>query len=442
MSKESKSYKNSSKKFYIRTFGCQMNKNDSSIIASIMENGHYKRTQDPCHADIYIVNTCSVREHAEQRALGHIASLKKWSDKEERVVAVVGCIAQRLAGEITRQYAFVNLVLGPDSYRKIATFLDQIFYARTRIIETKLGNEVYGDIFPNRIGITDFVSIMRGCDNFCTYCIVPYVRGRARSRPGAEIMSEIQYLVHSGVKDITLLGQNVNEYSHGDTDFAGLLNRVAQNPELVRLRFLTSHPKDLDEATIKAVRNNNKICEWFHLPLQSGCDRILRLMNRKYTKNDFQELVQRIRRNIPDATVTTDIIVGFPQETEEEFQETIGMMTEIDFDNAYLYRYSPRQGTKAFEYESLPEPVIKDRLKRIIDVQNKIVISKNRKMIGQTYEVLFESPALNNATRGKTRGNTDVIVEKEIAPGVLSKVIVKEVRGRTPIAEIIKYFRY
>lgn len=161
-------------------------------------------------------------------------------------------------------------------------------------------------------------------------------------------------------------------------------------------------------------------------------------MNRKYTKNDFQELVQRIRQNIPDATVTTDIIVGFPQETEEEFQETIGMMTEIDFDNAYLYRYSPRQGTKAFEYESLPEHVIKDRLKRIINVQNKIVISKTRKMIGQTYEVLFESPALNNATRGKTRGNTDVIVEKEIAPGVLSKVIVKEVRGRTPIAEIVE----
>ncbi len=442
MSKESKSYKNSPKKFYIKTFGCQMNKNDSSIITDILESNEYKRTEDPCYADIYIVNTCSVREHAEQRALGHIASLKKWSDKEERVVAVVGCMAQRLANEITKQYAFVNLVLGPDSYRKIAEYLDQIFDTKTRIIETKLGNEVYGDIFPKRTGITDFVSIMRGCDNFCTYCIVPYVRGRARSRSVDEIMSEMQSMVRSGVKDITLLGQNVNEYSHGNTDFAGLLNMVAQNLELVRLRFLTSHPKDLDDATIKAVRNNDKICRWFHLPLQSGCDRILQLMNRKYTKNDFQELVQRIRQNIPDATVTTDIIVGFPTETEEEFQETVGMMTEIGFDNAYLYRYSPRQGTKAFEYESLPEHVIKDRLKRIINVQNKIVISKARQMIGQTYEVLFESPALNNATRAKTRGNKNVIVEKEIAPGVLSKVIVKEVRGRTPIAEIIKYFRY
>jgi len=442
MSKESKSYKNSPKKFYIRTFGCQMNKNDSSIITDILESNEYKRTQDHGCADIYIINTCSVREHAEQRALGHIASLKKWSAKSERIVAVVGCMAQRLANEITRQYAFVNLVLGPDSYRRIAEFLDQILDTRTRIIETKLGNEVYGDIFPKRTGITDFVSIMRGCDNFCTYCIVPYVRGRARSRPAAEIMSEMQSMVRSGVKDITLLGQNVNEYSYGNTDFAGLLNMVAQNLESVRLRFLTSHPKDLDDAIIEAVKNNDEICEWFHLPLQSGCDRILQLMNRKYTKNNFQELVQRIRQTIPDATVTTDIIVGFPTETEEEFQETVGLMTEIQFDDAYLYRYSPRQGTKAFEYESLSEPVIKDRLKRIIDVQNKIVISKARQMIGQTYEVLFESPALNNATRGKTRGNKNVIVEKEIAPGVLSKVIVKEVRGRTPIAEIIKYPRY
>ena len=361
MSKESKSRvyteqsRSAPKKFYIRTFGCQMNKNDSSIITDILENNNYRSVEDPGCADIYIVNTCSVREHAEQRALGHISSLKKWADKPDRIVAVVGCMAQRLAFEITRQYAFVNLVLGPDSYRKIAEFLDQIFDSRTRIIETKLGHEVYGDIFPRRIGITDFVSIMRGCDNFCTYCIVPYVRGRARSRPVDEIMSEMQYMVHSGVKDITLLGQNVNEYSHGNTDFAGLLNMVAQTPGLVRLRFLTSHPKDLDDAIIKAVKNNDKICEWFHLPLQSGCDRILQLMNRQYTKNDFQELVQRIKQNIPDATVTTDIIVGFPQETEEEFQETVGMMTDIQFDSAYLYRYSPRQGTRAFEYESLPE---------------------------------------------------------------------------------------
>lgn len=425
------------KRFYIKTFGCQMNKNDSSILTDILENNKYRSVENPGRADIYIINTCSVRDHAEQRALGHISSLKKWADEPDRIVAVVGCMAQRLAGELTKQYAFVNLVLGPDSYRRIAEFLDQVLDTRTRIIETKLGHEVYGDIFPRRTGITDFVSIMRGCDNFCSYCIVPHVRGRARSRPVDDIIAQTHHLIENGVKDITLLGQNVNEYAHGGIDFAGLLNKVAKIPELIRLRFLTSHPKDLNDGIIHAVARNDTLCEWFHLPLQSGCDRILQLMNRKYTKNDFQGLVQRIRRTTSDATITTDIIVGFPQETEEEFQETVGMMTDIQFDSAYLYRYSARQGTRAFEYESLSEPVIKDRLKRIIDVQNKIVISKTRLMIGQTYEVLFESPALDNATRGKTRGNKEVIVEKEIAPGVLSKVIVKEVRGRTPIAEII-----
>ncbi len=424
--------------FYIKTFGCQMNKNDSSIITAILENNDYKCIQDPCCADIYIINTCSVREHAERRALGHISSLKKWADKPDRKVVVVGCMAKRIADDIAIRFPFVDLLLGPDSYRKIAEFLDQIFDTKTRIIETKLSDEVYGDIFPNRSGITDFVSIMRGCDNFCTYCIVPYVRGRVRSRPALEIMSEIQNMARSDIKDITLLGQNVNAYSYGNVDFSGLLNMVSQTPGLVRLRFLTSHPKDLDETTINAVKENDKICEWFHLPLQSGCDRILRLMNRKYTKKYFQELVQRIRQNIPDATITTDIIVGFPSETEEEFQETIGMMTEIEFDNAYLYRYSPRQGTQAFKYESLSEQVIKDRLKRIISIQNTITVNKARQMLGQKYEVLFEGPARHNATRGKTRGNIEVIVDKEIAPGVLSDMIIKEVRGRTLIAEFVK----
>jgi len=432
MSKESKSYKNSPKKFYIKTFGCQMNKNDSSIIAQILQDNGYGYARDPQNADIFIINTCSVREHAEQRALGYISSLKNWRTKQGRILAVVGCMAKRLADDIAIKFPFVDLILGPDSFRKISGFVSEIYSKNTKIIETSFSGETYCGIYPKRIGVSDFVSIMRGCNNFCSYCIVPYVRGEARSRPIDDIEKEIENLVNNRVKDITLLGQNVNEYLYKEIDFAGLLNRVAQIPGLFRLRFLTSHPKDLNDLIIHAVKMNKNICEWFHLPLQSGNNRILKLMNRRYTKEDYFKLIKRIRKEIPDATITTDVIVGFPTETEEEFMETMSIMEEIGFDNAYTYRYSPRKGTKAYEYESLPEQVIKSRLEKLIAFQGEIIIEKAKQMIGKKYEVLFESKAKNGATRGKTRGNKDVIVEQKICPGEVREVIIKEVRGRTP----------
>jgi tRNA-2-methylthio-N6-dimethylallyladenosine synthase len=426
------------RKFYVKTFGCQMNKNDSSIITEILENNNYRPVEDPGHADIYIINTCSVREHAEQRALGHISSLKKWADKPDRKVVVVGCMAQRIADNIIRRYRFVDLILGPDSYRNISEYLDEIYKSQTRISDTKLSEEIYDKIYPKRTCIADFISIMRGCDNFCSYCIVPHVRGRARSRPVEDIIAQTNHLIENGVKDITLLGQNVNEYAHRGVDFAGLLNKVCEIPGLIRLRFLTSHPKDLSDEIIHAVAENDTLCEWFHLPLQSGCDRILQLMNRQYNKGDYHQLVGKIRQAIPQATITTDIIVGFPTETEEEFEETVDLVNELQFDDAFMYRYSARQGTKAFEYESLPERMIMTRLKKIIDIQNEIVIKKAKEMVGRTYEVLFEEPAANRATRGKTRGNKDIIVEQEIRPGSLGKVSIIGVKGRTPIAALIE----
>ncbi len=428
---------NKVRKFFVKTFGCQMNKNDSSIITDILESNNYRSVEDPSHADIYIVNTCSVRDHAEQRALGHISSLKKWTARSGRKVVVVGCMAKRIGDKIIKQHAFVDLILGPDSYRNIAKFLDEIYRSKTRIIDTELSNEVYDKIYPKNTGVVDFVSIMRGCNNFCSYCIVPYVRGPARSRPLTDIIAQTHYLIESGVKDITLLGQNVNEYAQGDLNFAGLLNEVAKISGLNRLRFLTSHPKDLNDDVIQAVAKNNSLCEWFHLPLQSGSDRILQLMNRQYYKSDYHQLVRKIRQAIPHAAITTDIIVGFPGETEEEFQDTVDMIHELQFDNAYMYRYSARQGTKAFQYESLPERMIIARLKMIIDIQNEIVMKKAKEMIGRTYEVLFEGPGANKSTRGKTRGNKDIIVEKEITPGSIDKVVIKEVKGHTPIAELI-----
>ncbi len=424
--------------FYIKTFGCQMNKKDSSIVAQLLLDRGCTATQDPQHADIYIINTCSVREHAEQRALGFIAGLKTWHKREGRAVVVIGCMARRLADTIARKMPFVDLILGPDSYRRIGDYLGQIYTENTRIIETSLSGENYCDIYPQKSGVADFVPVMRGCSNFCSYCVVPSVRGRARSRPVADIVQEIEHLVDSQVKDITLLGQNVNEYAYGKTNFAELLNTVARIPGLCRLRFLTSHPKDFDDALIEAVKSNRTICEWFHLPLQSGCNRILKLMNRHYRKDDYRELIEKIRREIPEATVTTDVIVGFPTEREDEFAETISFMKEMEFDDAYMYRYSPREGTKASEYESLPEDVIKGRLRKVIDVQNEIMVKKTRAMIGKKYEVLFETPARNGATRGKTRGNKDVVVEEKIEPGAIRMVMVRDVRGRTPIGDCVE----
>jgi len=425
------------KKFFIKTFGCQMNKNDSSIITQILHDSSYKWTQDLHRADIFIVNTCSVRSHAEQRALGYIAGLGRWRSTQGRILAVVGCMAERLANDIAIKFPFVDLILGPDSYRRIGDFVDQIYARNTKIIETSLNEETYCGIYPRRIGISDFVSIMRGCNNFCSYCVVPYVRGKARSRLPEDIMKEIEVLVKGGTKDITLLGQNVNEYSYNDIGFADLLNLVVKIPYVFRLRFLTSHPKDLDDATIGAIKEHKNICEWFHLPLQSGCTRILELMNRRYTKEGYLNLINKIRNEIPDATITTDVIAGFPTETEEEFSETLAIMEEVKFDNVYTYRYSPREGTKAYEYESLPEDVIKSRLKRLIDYQSEIIIKKTKEMVGKKDEVLFEAQAKNGATRGKTRGNKDVIVEKDIIPGEVREVVIKEVRGRTPIGEVV-----
>lgn len=422
--------------FYIRTFGCQMNKNDSTIIAEMLRQSGYSEVLDHKQADVFIVNTCSVRQHAEQRALGFIASLQGWKCGG-RIVAVVGCMAQRLADDIAVHYPFVDIILGPDGYRRIAEFVKDVSQVRTRIIVKTLSNEEYCGIYPQRSGVTGFVSIMRGCDNFCSYCVVPYVRGRVRSRPADDVATEVKRLVQSGVKGITLLGQNVNEYQYDATDFATLLELLAVIPGVFRLRFLTSHPKDLNSAIIHAVKEQNTICEWFHLPLQSGNNRILELMNRRYTSEVYLELVERIRSEIPEATITTDVIAGFPTETEEEFCATVDIMKKIRFDDAYLYRYSSRTGTKACEYSALPENVVKQRLQELIRIQDMIGSEKTHEMIGRTFEILIESPAKGNTSRGKTRGNKDVVIDEMLRPGDVKNVEITEVRGRTAIGAVI-----
>jgi tRNA-2-methylthio-N6-dimethylallyladenosine synthase len=417
-------------KFFIKTFGCQMNKNDSSIVARILEDHGFVRSHDPDDADTYIVNTCTVRAHAENRALTYISGLKSWRQKGKRVLAVIGCLAEEKADDISKDMRFVDLILGPDTYRKIADHVSEIQQKNNRIINTSLGDETYSGIYSRP-------SIMRGCSNYCSYCIVPYVRGKARSRDPEDICKEAVHLVTQGMKDITLLGQNVNEYCYRDTDFAGILERVARTPGLHRLRFLTSHPKDFDRKTIQVIKKNENICEWFHLPLQSGANRILKLMNRHYTREDYAALIEYIRDDIPEACITTDLIVGFPSETEDEFHETIALVERLKFDDAYTYRYSSRVGTKASRFPQLEEIVIKKRLQKLIEIQNRITKEKVSRMIDREYEILVEGPARGNASRGKTRGNIDVIIEEKLEPGAIVNLLIKEVRGRTPVGERI-----
>jgi len=424
-------------KFFIKTFGCQMNKNDSLIVSKLLSDHGFGQANDQESADILIVNTCSVRAHAENRALAYVSGLRIWRDGGNRVLAVVGCLAKDRADKISRTLGFVDLILGPDSYRKIGEYVSQALRAKTRVIDIDLSGETYCGIHPPAKTVCGFVSIMRGCSNYCSYCVVPYVRGHARSRPAQDVFDEITHLAESGVKDITLLGQNVNEYQHGDFDFARLLARSAKIPGIFRLRFLTSHPKDFGKETIGVMKANPTICEWFHLPMQSGNNRILELMNRKYTKEQYLTLIGHIRKEIPHAAITTDVIVGFPTETEEEFIETISLLEEIRFDNAYMYRYSTRPGTTASQVQSLDESIIKERLSKLIEIQCRIFKEKSSEMIGKEYEVLFEGPARGSASRGKTRGHKDVVVQTCIKPGEVRNVIIRKVKGHTPIGELI-----
>jgi tRNA-2-methylthio-N6-dimethylallyladenosine synthase len=413
-----------------------MNKNDSAIISHLLCNAGMCEVNSPETADIIVINTCSIRDHAEQRALGHIATLRSWREQQGTVLAVVGCMAQRSFSKLTSEYPYIDLILGPDTYRNIARHVTDLLETRTRLTDTTFSDQLYCGIYPVPGKISDFVSIMRGCSNYCSYCVVPYVRGPARSRAASDILAQLSFLIKHGVKDITLLGQNVNEYQHENIDFARLLEQVTRIKGVCRIRFLTSHPKDLNERTIRLIAQQPVLCEWFHLPLQSASDRILELMNRQYTIEQYKTIVAQIRNHIPDATITTDIIVGFPTESDQEYQETIEVIKELQFDDAYMYRYSSRPDTAAVQYENLPEDVTKHRLENLITIQTGITQKRVQSMINKKYEVLFEEPAKQGGTRGRTRGNRDIIVRSDIPPGSIHTVEVVEVKGRTPIGTI------
>lgn len=383
-----------SKKFYIETYGCQMNVADSEVVAAIMQTADCQMTDDWHEADIILLNTCSIRDNAEQKVVSRLRELRALTRKEHRTtMGVIGCMAERMGEELIKDYK-VDFVAGPDAYMDIPNLLAQCELGQKAINIELSKTETYREVMPARIGksISGFVSIMRGCNNFCSYCVVPYTRGRERSRDVESILNEVRDLLAKGYKEVTLLGQNVNSWQAGELDFADLLEMVAEAVPDMRIRFTTSHPKDMSDKTLETIARHKNLCRFIHLPVQSGSNKILKLMNRKYTREWYLDRIAAIRRILPDATIGTDVFCGFHDETLEDHAETLSLMREVGFDTAFMFKYSERPGTYAQKH--LPDNIAEEekvrRLNEIIALQNELSLASNRREIGKTVEVLVE----------------------------------------------------
>ena len=383
------------KKLFIETYGCQMNVADSEVVASIMKMDGYAVTDKIEDADAIFVNTCSVRDNAEQKIYGRLQyfqSLKR--KKKSLVIGVLGCMAERVKEELIEVH-HADLVVSPDSYMDLPNLVGAVEHGEKAINVELSTQETYKDVIPLKLGgvhISGFVSIMRGCNNFCTYCIVPYTRGRERSRDIESILNEIRDMRDKGFKEVTLLGQNVNSYlfeKEGEKiSFPALLKRVAEEVPEMRVRFTTSHPKDMSDETLHVIAEHDNICKMIHLPAQSGSSRILKVMNRKYTREWYLDRIAAIRRILPDCAISTDLFCGFHSETEEDYQETLSLMREVGYDSAFLFKYSERPGTYAAQH--LPDTVSEEekvrRLQGMIDLQNQLSEESNKRDIGKVFE--------------------------------------------------------
>ena len=426
------------KSYFIETYGCQMNVADSELISGLLSSEGYNKTSDIHAADIIFVNTCAIREHAEDKVhsrLGFYNQLKQ--KKPETIIGILGCMAQNLKEDILESKPFVDIILGPDSYRKLPEMINNRSNKIDHIVDTKLSRyEVYDNLFPSRNeGINAWISIMRGCDKFCTFCIVPFTRGRERSRSIDSIVSEAVQAVSDGFHEITLLGQNVNSYNHQGQKFHELLDEVAQINGLKRIRYTSPHPQDMTQEVLNVMRKHQKICNYVHLPLQAGNDRILKRMNRTYKKLEFISLVKQIRETLPNVGLSTDIIVGFPGESKIEFNDTLDVMEKVHFDSAYTFKYSSRPGTKASEFEDLvAEDEKQSRLEMVIEMQKKHTLSQNKKRVGSIEMILVEkeSKRSTNHWAGRTDSNRWVMFEKNNSQiGDLVSVKITNAKGIT-----------
>ncbi|EHK2386847.1 TPA: tRNA (N6-isopentenyl adenosine(37)-C2)-methylthiotransferase MiaB [Clostridium perfringens] len=402
------------KLFCISTYGCQMNEEDSEKLSGMLKSQGYERTENKEEASIIIFNTCCVRENAENKVFGNLGQLKQLKKKNPNlVIAICGCMMQQvgMADKVLKTFPYVDIIFGTHNAHKFPEYLHRVLQEGVQVKEILNKEEgiVEGLPIDRKSDVKAFVTIMYGCNNFCTYCIVPYVRGRERSRKSEDIIKEIEELVSQGYKEITLLGQNVNSYGKGleeDIDFAGLLRKVNEVKGLERVRFMTSHPKDLSDDVIMAIKECDKLCEQVHLPVQSGSSRILKEMNRHYDREYYLDLVKKIKSEIPDVTLTTDIIIGFPGETEEDFLDTLSLCEEVGYDSAFTFIYSRRNHTPADKMENqIPDGIKHDRFNRLVEAINKKVVIKNKEYEGKVVEVLVEGPSKNDETKltGRTR---------------------------------------
>ena len=408
------------RKLFIETYGCQMNVGDSEIVVSIMQQEGYFYTTDINEADIILINTCSIRDNAEQRIWGRLTEMRRLRKrKPSLLIGIIGCMAERLKEQLTEGDLAVDIVVGPDAYRDLPRLVRQAESGVKGVNVLLSQEETYAEIAPVRLdenGVSAYIAIMRGCNNFCSYCVVPYTRGRERSRDAATIVAEARSLFEDGYREVTLLGQNVNSYRTGEVDFPALLKTVAEISPLLRVRFATSHPKDMSDRLLEVMASMPNICRAIHLPAQSGSTVMLERMNRKYTREWYLDRVAAIRRYMPDCAITTDLIAGFTGETEEDHRQTLSLMEEVGYEFAFMFKYSERPGTFAQRNlgDDIPDDVKTARLTEIINLQNRLSAESNRRDVGKEFEVLVEGTSKRREDQlfGRTSQNKVVVFDR------------------------------
>ncbi len=436
-------------KIYLETYGCQMNEYDSELIRSILRSHKHDFTATADHADVVLLNTCAIREHAHEKIFHQLDHLKgRKRRQQDLIVGVLGCMAQNLRQDLTDRAPYVDLVAGPDSYKRLPALLENIRSRRQQAYDFSLSEfETYSDIAPQRMpGVNAWIAISRGCDNFCTFCVVPYTRGRERSRELQNVVAEAERIAAEGFKQATLLGQNVNSYRDAQHDFADLLQAVSEVEGLGRVRFTSPHPKDFPRKLLHTMAQNSKLCKHIHLPLQAGSDSVLNRMNRTYTRQEFLDLVAEIRELMPEVSLTTDIICGFCGETEDDFDDTLEVVGQVEFDSAFTFKYSERKNTMASRKfpDDVPEEIKQERLLRLTQLQREITMRRNAAEVGKVYEVLVESPSKKNENEwlGRTDHNKAVVFAGYCQPGDLVKVRIEAFGSNTLLGAIVGDYRH
>jgi tRNA-2-methylthio-N6-dimethylallyladenosine synthase len=428
------------RKVHLRTYGCQMNEYDSEVIAGLFERDGWVLTDDEAEADVILLNTCSVRQHAEDRVWGALFELRERAKREPGlIVGVCGCMAQARAEEIARRCPYVKVICGTRAFNRLPELVARAAEGRGMVIDIDMSREpcLAGLPRKRRSRLKAFVPVMRGCENYCAYCVVPYVRGHEVSRSLEEVLAEVKSIARDGCREVMLLGQNVNSYRAGGMSFADVLREVSRIEGIERIRFMTSHPKDFPDDLIRTMADVPQVCEHLHLPLQSGSDRILERMNRRYTLESYCGLVRKIREALPEIALSTDILVGFPGETDEDFIQTARALEEISFDSAFIFKYSEREGTRARELQPrVPEETIMRRHAELLKFQEKISMEKNKKLLGASLEVLVEgySPRKPERLFGRTRTNKRVVFEG--SGDLIGKLVYVIIREATPLTLI------